>query len=66
MTCSLYTKRGHSTLIVHDTTDYAGPLVAEAVGIPHATAGFTDFRPRDFFQSTGADLVNGLSIQDWT
>ena len=44
-------------LILRDTTDYAGPLVAEATGIPHATAGFTDFRPRAFFQSTGADLV---------
>ena len=44
-------------LVVHDSTDFAGPLVAEAVGVPHATAGFADFRSREFFQSTGADLI---------
>ena len=41
-------------LIVHDTTDFAGPLAAAQAGIPWVAQSFGAVQPRQFWEAAGA------------
>jgi UDP:flavonoid glycosyltransferase YjiC (YdhE family) len=46
----------HADLVVHDATDFAGPLAAARAGVPYACHSFGALLPEEFWQH-GAQLI---------